>query len=1081
MRNAALGLLLVSLVASACDCAPSDSDTTKGNKAPEVAITEPEDGATLVAGAPVRFVGTATDPEDGALDGDSVTWTSDVEGDLGTGLSIEVALATEGAHTITLTATDSQGKSASASITVTVVANTPPVVTIESPSDGSAVKLGDPVVFTGSATDAEDGPLTGTALTWSSDVDGDLGSGESVTTALATAGAHTITLTATDSAGATASASIQIQVMSDLPPEVSIVSPADGAQYSRGETIAFECTAVDPEDGPIPNGDIVWTSDLDGQIGIGATVRTGLASAGTHTITCTATDSSGNTGSASVSIEVLDNFAPEVVIQSPADGSYFLSGSSIAFTGTATDPEDGPLTGTSLEWFASGMSIGFGGTVQTVLPDGDHLVELVATDSQGATARASITVHVVTNLPPVCVIQTPPDGASFPEGSTVTFGASCTDPDGTGPIPNTDIVWTSDLQGSLGFGASVTNALVTVGTHTIEVCATDTTDPTLQGCASITVTVVFNEPPTAAITAPADMSTVPACQRVALACSGTDPEGQPLAYTWESDREGVLGTGSTLNWAPSVSGTHVLTCTVTDAQGKTGTAQVTVTIDSPVAVILHPGSGEIRRPGVPVAFGGEACDTEDGPLNGASLVWTSDVDGQIGTGNAFSTTLSTGRHIITLTATDSQGNTGTDSIELWISSPPTVTITAPNDGASFLTTDTISFTATASDPEDGDLTPNIQWWTSATGDFATGGSTSLSLPPGKHVIHASVTDSAGETVTDSIVVYVTDGSPLVTTLVTGTQVNGVFVDPATGNYYVATNAGIAVYDPMTGQAIALYTTQNSTLPSNQINDILFLSDGTVMVATSSGLAVGCAPDMTGCSNYFDGDLALETSRMQALLELPDGRTLVGTADCMMVSNWATGQHRRFCRGDGGGDGLAGNKVRDLVYDAATGEVWIATDRGVSLLVPPPPPEVNNRSLFVFTTYDTTDGLASNDVRAVALAPSGEVYFATAGGVSHLVRQATGDVITNFTTADGLGSNNVRDVAVDVVNITGLDREVVWAATAGGLGRIDASLGSVVNITTADGLLSNDCRSVFVEPDHTKWVGHPTGLSFYRGW
>ena len=90
-------------------------------------------------------------------------------------------------------------------------------------------------------------------------------------------------------------------------------------------------------------------------------------------------------------------------------------------------------------------------------------------------------------------------------------------------------------------------------------------------------------------------------------------------------------------------------------------------------------------------------------------------------------------------------------------------------------------------------------------------------------------------------------------------------------------------------------------------------------------------------------------------------------------------------------------------------------------------------------------------------------------------------ITNFTTGEGLGSNDVRDIAIDVVSITGLDREVAWAATTSGLGRIDASLPSVLNVTAADGLLSNNCRSVFVAADHAKWVGHPAGLSIYRGW
>src|SRR5207253_727709 len=77
--------------------------------------------------------------------------------------------------------------------------------------------------------------------------------------------------------------------------------------------------------------------------------------------------------------------------------------------------------------------------------------------------------------------------------------------------------------------------------------------------------------------------------------------------------------------------------------------------------------------GTSVSFSGSGSDVEDGPLSGASLVWTSSRDGQIGTGASFrTTTLSVGTHTITLTAKDSQGATGTATV--------TVTITQPSTG-----------------------------------------------------------------------------------------------------------------------------------------------------------------------------------------------------------------------------------------------------------------------------------------------------------------------------------------------------------------------------------------------------------------
>lgn len=86
---------------------------------------------------------------------------------------------------------------------------------------------------------------------------------------------------------------------------------------------------------------------------------------------------------------------------------------------------------------------------------------------------------------------------------------------------------------------------------------------------------------------------------------------------------------------------------------------------TPVATINHPGDGEMRNTGDMIPFVGVGTDAEDGVLTGASLVWTSDVEGAIGTGESFNRALSqSGTQVITLTVTDSDGNTGTDSIEL---------------------------------------------------------------------------------------------------------------------------------------------------------------------------------------------------------------------------------------------------------------------------------------------------------------------------------------------------------------------------------------------------------------------------------
>lgn len=77
-------------------------------------------------------------------------------------------------------------------------------------------------------------------------------------------------------------------------------------------------------------------------------------------------------------------------------------------------------------------------------------------------------------------------------------------------------------------------------------------------------------------------------------------------------------------------------------------------------------------PGDVVNFVADATDSEDGDVR-ASLVWTSSLDGQIGTGGNFSRSdLSQGTHQITVTASDSQGVVSSREFFLYIVSDGTL-------------------------------------------------------------------------------------------------------------------------------------------------------------------------------------------------------------------------------------------------------------------------------------------------------------------------------------------------------------------------------------------------------------------------
>ncbi len=87
---------------------------TVSGKAPTALIISPADQAVYAPGDTVVFVGDGMDLEDGSLPDGSLTWSSDKDGELGTGRTLERSNLREGDHTITLTVVDSGGTQATA-------------------------------------------------------------------------------------------------------------------------------------------------------------------------------------------------------------------------------------------------------------------------------------------------------------------------------------------------------------------------------------------------------------------------------------------------------------------------------------------------------------------------------------------------------------------------------------------------------------------------------------------------------------------------------------------------------------------------------------------------------------------------------------------------------------------------------------------------------------------------------------------------------------------------------------------------------------------------------------------------------
>ncbi|MBW1870538.1 MAG: hypothetical protein JRJ19_00645, partial [Deltaproteobacteria bacterium] len=173
-------------------------------------------------------------------------------------------------------------------------------VVILVPVDGAEFDQGDSIVFQGQARDAI-GTLSGDMLDWSSSLNGELGSGETLTRNDLSVGQHTISLLAQNETGQTDSDSVTITInprTQNLPPVAEILAPGEGFQFDQGSQVNLNGQATDPEEGVLSSSALTWTSNVNGMLGNGQQLTVSNLTLGEHLLTLTALDGQGLAGRA---------------------------------------------------------------------------------------------------------------------------------------------------------------------------------------------------------------------------------------------------------------------------------------------------------------------------------------------------------------------------------------------------------------------------------------------------------------------------------------------------------------------------------------------------------------------------------------------------------------------------------------------------------------------------------------------------------------------------------------------------------------------------------------------------------------
>ncbi|VAW65459.1 hypothetical protein MNBD_GAMMA08-1205 [hydrothermal vent metagenome] len=211
-----------------------DDKDIPSNSPPSISITSPPDGSGRDANSRVRLTATANDNEDGSLDA-SILWSSSIDGSLGNGATVN-ALLSPGKHTIQTTVVDSGNLSTSTSITLQIITtDAPPSISIIAPIGNTSQPANQATRLTATANDTRDGDL-GNNIEWSSDRDGALGTGNSLSVQL-TIGKHLITASVADSSNQTAEDNVTYTLVSDTGP---VITGSLSEKYPGDVGIAFD-------------------------------------------------------------------------------------------------------------------------------------------------------------------------------------------------------------------------------------------------------------------------------------------------------------------------------------------------------------------------------------------------------------------------------------------------------------------------------------------------------------------------------------------------------------------------------------------------------------------------------------------------------------------------------------------------------------------------------------------------------------------------------------------------------------------------------------------------------------------------
>ena len=265
---------------------------------------------------------------------------------------------------------------------------------------------------------------------------------------------------------------------------------------------------------------------------------------------------------------------------------------------------------------------------------------------------------------------------STPTTPRTGSGACSSTPTATSPTPSTSSPPTA--RSTAPTATSSISPKDPMGRSTTSTSATRTSAaPSASARSAGSSTCSSNQAPV--VSASANPTSGPTPLEVSFSSSGSsDPEGQPLTYSW-SFGDGTTSTAANPSHTYPTAGTYQVRLTVSDGVNESTSTPITISAgDVPSATILSPTDGLQFQAGDVINYSGDGSDPDDGTLPASAFTWNIDFlhEGHVHPGTPItgvrsgSFTIPTSghdfsgntRYRITLTVRDSTGLTSTKSV-----------------------------------------------------------------------------------------------------------------------------------------------------------------------------------------------------------------------------------------------------------------------------------------------------------------------------------------------------------------------------------------------------------------------------------